>query len=118
MELSEEEPRRISLDKSTFGKWKRKKGPAPALPVPQRRNIKPLPTSAIRTELDSIEVQQQGLERQGVRLEQIIREKCEGPNVEINSQLNLEVEDLVLQLFDIVNEKNELARRQGELMYL
>lgn len=31
----------------------------------------------VKLELDQIEMQQQGLERQGVRLEQIIRDKCE-----------------------------------------
>lgn len=34
--------------------------------------------SEIRRELDIIEMQQQGLEKQGVKIEQIIREKCEG----------------------------------------
>lgn len=34
--------------------------------------------SEIRRELDLIETQQQGLEKQGVKIEQIIREKCEG----------------------------------------
>lgn len=29
-----------------------------------------------------------------------------------------DVEDLVLHLFELVNEKNELFRRQAELMYL
>lgn len=28
------------------------------------------------------------------------------------------VEEMVLQLFELVNEKNELFRRQAELMYL
>ena len=31
----------------------------------------------VKLELDQIEMQQQGLEKQGVRLEQIIRDKCE-----------------------------------------
>ena len=31
----------------------------------------------VKLELDQIEMQQQGLEKQGVRLEQIIRLKCE-----------------------------------------
>lgn len=31
----------------------------------------------VKLELDEIELQQQGLERQGVRLEQMIRDKCE-----------------------------------------
>lgn len=60
-----------------YGKWKRKKGPAPSRPIPQKRTIKSLPIGEIRRELDLIEVQQQGLEKQGVKLEQIIREKTE-----------------------------------------
>ncbi|XP_025831985.1 MICAL-like protein 1 [Agrilus planipennis] len=105
-------------DKSTHGKWKRRKGPAPARPIPQRRQIKPLPVAEIRRELDFIEIQQQGLERQGVRLEQIIREKCEGPNSDPEGSMSPEVEELILQLFELVNEKNELFRKQAELMYL
>lgn len=70
-----------NADKSTFGKWKRKKGPAPARPVPQRRQIKPLPLGQLKHELELIESQQQGLEKQGVKLEQMIREKCEGPGM-------------------------------------
>lgn len=37
----------------------------------------------VKLELDEIELQQQGLEKQGVRLEQLIRDKCEsGPKIE------------------------------------
>lgn len=68
-------------NKSTYGKWKRRKGQAPNRPIPQRRTIKCLPMSEIRRELEVIEIQQQGLEKQGVRLEQIIREKCEGSGI-------------------------------------
>lgn len=124
-----------ATDKSSYGKWKRKKGPAPARPVPQRRQIRPLPLAELRRELDIIEVQQQGLEKQGVKLEQLIREKCETPGaLEGNnknyfwrnifshflsdSSLPPDVEELVLELFELVNEKNELFRKQAELMYL
>lgn len=72
----------------------------------------------IRRELEFIEIQQQGLEKQGVRLEQIIRDKCEGPHVDMDTSLTPDVEDLILQLFELVNEKNELFRKQAELMYL
>lgn len=65
-------------DKSTAGRWKRRKAQAPSRPIPERRIVKSLPISEIKRELDTIEIQQQGLEKQGVRLEQIIREKCEG----------------------------------------
>lgn len=42
----------------------------------------------VKLELDEIELQQQGLERQGVRLEQLIRDKCEsGPRTEGNRYL-------------------------------
>lgn len=56
-------------------------------------------------------------------LEKMIRDRCEGgenentPVTEIKPN-SKEVEDLILQLFELVNEKNELFRRQAELMYL
>uniref|UniRef100_A0A1B6DSR6 BMERB domain-containing protein n=2 Tax=Clastoptera arizonana TaxID=38151 RepID=A0A1B6DSR6_9HEMI len=99
--------------KSTYGQWKRKKGPAPALPIPQRRQVKPMPIKDIRQELDDIEIKQQELERQGVKLEQTIRDKFEQ-----ETSLTPYVEEMVLQLFELVNEKNDLFRRQAELMYL
>lgn len=72
----------------------------------------------VKLELDEIELQQQGLERQGVRLEQLIRDKCEtGPRAD-ESSLSMDVEELILELFALVNEKNELFRRQAELMLL
>lgn len=35
-----------------------------------------------------------------------------------DDSLPIDVEDLILQLFELVNEKNELFRKQAELMYL
>lgn len=120
-------------NKSAQGKWKRRKGPAPSLPVPPKRTLQMLPIQEIRHELEVIEVQQQGLEKQGVQLEKMIREKTEGPDGVVvvpvaavegsldNSLVNRntsEVEGLIMQLFDLVVEKNELFRRQAELMYL
>lgn len=107
-------------DKSSYGKWKRKKGQAPPLPIPQRRRITPLPLPEFYRELEDLEIQQRELERQGVTIEQTIRmyetepadKQDEGENV------GKDVEGLILQLFDIVNQKNELFRRQAELMYL
>lgn len=64
------------LHKSIHGKWKRKKGPAPQCPIPQRRRIKPMPMEDIKQELLDIEIKQQELERQGVKLEKDIRLKC------------------------------------------
>ncbi|XP_058800455.1 MICAL-like protein 2 isoform X2 [Phymastichus coffea] len=106
------------LDKSLEGKWKRKKGPAPPRPTPLRRKIKVMSMKDVKLELDQIEMQQQGLERQGVRLEQIIRDKCESGTASEEASLALDVEELVLELFALVNEKNELFRRQAELMLL
>lgn len=121
--LLDESNQVFSPNKSSYGKWKRRKGPAPSLPIPSRKVIQMLPLQEIRHELEVIEVQQQGLEKQGVMLEKMIRERCEGAENE-NQPLNeckpntKEVEDLILQLFELVNEKNELFRRQAELMYL
>lgn len=128
------------FNKSVHGKWKRRKGPAPALPIPPRKVLQMLPLQEIKHELDIIEVQQQGLEKQGVILEKMIRDRCEGENGEpLNAagevttaadatdgvggqtpslENSKEVENLILQLFELVNEKNELFRRQAELMYL
>lgn len=116
------------LDKSVEGKWKRKKGPAPPCPIPHRRKIKVMSLKDVKMELDEIEMQQQGLEKQGVRLEQLIRSKCEsGPRNNVgdvsskkitDASLGTDVEELVLELFALVNEKNELFRRQAELMLL
>lgn len=128
---------RYRLHKSTHGKWKRKKGPAPQCPIPQRRRIKPMPMEDIKQELLDIEIKQQELERQGVKLEKDIRLKCnEGMYIELYYVYNLlylyiyyfiyfvldlnnvDVEEMVLQLFELVNEKNELFRKHAELMYL
>ncbi|XP_011153318.1 MICAL-like protein 1 isoform X2 [Harpegnathos saltator] len=105
-------------DKSVQGKWKRKKGPAPPRPIPHRRKIKVISMKDVKLELDEIELQQQGLEKQGVRLEQLIRDKCEPRQGTEDSPLGIDVEELVLELFALVNEKNELFRRQAELMLL
>lgn len=72
-----ENRRNSILNKSTHGKWKRRKGQAPSRPIPQKRTIKSLPMEEIRRELDIIEIQLQGLEKQGVQIEKLIREKCE-----------------------------------------
>lgn len=107
----------ICLNKSDKGKWKRRKGPAPSIPVEVRKSIKAMSPDDIKRELEIIEVQQIGLEKQGVMLEKIIREKCEGADADKSQKNSKAVEDLIMQLFDVVNEKNEIFRKQQELMY-
>lgn len=107
----------ICLNKSDKGKWKRRKGPAPSIPVEVRKSIKAMSPDDIKRELEIIEVQQIGLEKQGVMLEKIIREKCEGVDADKTQKNSKAVEDLIMQLFDVVNEKNEIFRKQQELMY-
>lgn len=51
-------------NKSSYGKWKRRKGPAPSLPIPPRKILQIVPLQEIRHELEVIESQQQGLEKQ------------------------------------------------------
>jgi hypothetical protein len=118
----------MSPDKSNLeGKWKKKKGPAPPRPIPPKRQVRKLPRKAVNTELVDIEIKQQELETQGVDLEKTIRQLCEKGDLERTEagldnndrdSLGPEAEDLIVQLFELVNEKNELYRRQTELMYM
>merc|ERR1719445_2512626 len=108
-------------DKAEEGQWRRKKGPAPPRPLPPKRAVKKLARKAINQELFDIEVKQVGLERQGVKLEKSIREICATNDAKEGADrdsLGPEAEDLIIQLFDLVNEKNELFRRQTELVYM
>ncbi|KAJ8686467.1 hypothetical protein QAD02_022261 [Eretmocerus hayati] len=116
--LSSSATSQIEQQQTLDSRWKRKKGPAPQRPIPFRRKIKVMSMKDVKLELDQIEMQQQGLEKQGVRLEQIIRDRCETGNASEDTCLGLDVEELVLELFALVNEKNELFRRQAELMLL
>ncbi|KAL0842137.1 hypothetical protein ABMA28_014313 [Loxostege sticticalis] len=94
---------------------RRAKGPAPGLPLPERREVKMQMTPEdLQVQLDLLETQQLGLERQGVLIEQMIRDKCDEPSLVPQE----EVEDLVIQLCELVNEKNDLFRKQTELMYI
>ncbi|KAL4710723.1 hypothetical protein ACJJTC_004368 [Scirpophaga incertulas] len=96
---------------------RRTKGPAPGLPLPERREVKmQMSPEELQVQLDLLETQQLGLERQGVLIEQMIRDKCEGDEPSLVPQE--EVEDLVIQLCELVNEKNDLFRKQTELMYI
>jgi len=110
----------MPADKADEGQWRRKKGPAPPRPLPPKRSVKKLPRKAINQELLDIEVKQVGLERQGVKLEKSIREICSVDDAREGARDSLgpEAEDLIIQLFDLVNEKNELFRRQTELVYM
>ncbi|CAH0720906.1 unnamed protein product, partial [Brenthis ino] len=94
---------------------RRVKGPAPGLPLPERREVKmQMSVQELQVQLDLLETQQLGLERQGVLIEQMIRDKCDdGPTAPQE-----EIEDLVIQLCELVNEKNDLFRKQTELMYI
>ncbi|XP_041977327.1 MICAL-like protein 1 isoform X2 [Aricia agestis] len=110
LDRSTDSPARLSTDGTV-----RKKGPAPGLPLPERREVKlTLPPEELQVQLELLETQQLGLERQGVLLERMIRDKCEdGPTASPE-----EIEDLVIQLCELVNEKNDLFRKQTELMYI
>ncbi|XP_050680933.1 MICAL-like protein 1 isoform X2 [Leptidea sinapis] len=91
------------------------KGPAPGLPLPERREVKlQMSPEQLQVQLDLLETQQLGLERQGVLIEQMIRDKCDEATVAPQE----EIEDLVIQLCELVNEKNDLFRKQTELMFI
>ncbi|KAL1423386.1 hypothetical protein MTO96_021145 [Rhipicephalus appendiculatus] len=61
--------------KSTFAYWKRKKRPAPSVPVPVRREIKRIPLKEIQAEMEEIATKQEELERQGREIEMQIRDR-------------------------------------------
>ena len=105
-------------NKDSHGQWKRKKGPAPPRPSPQKRKLRKLPLKEIQQELADIEVKQIELERQGVNVEQAIRNVTEPEDATAPNEAGIHVEEMILRLFDLVNEKNELLRRQTELMYI
>merc|ERR1712059_193564 len=48
----------MAPDKAEEGQWRKKKGPAPARPIPPKRTVKKLPRKAINQELTDIEVKQ------------------------------------------------------------
>ncbi|CAG9585386.1 unnamed protein product [Danaus chrysippus] len=106
-----------SGSRNTSDVIRRVKGPAPGLPLPERREVKlQMSGEELQVQLDMLETQQLGLERQGVLIEQMIRDKCEGDGGPTAPQE--EIEDLVIQLCELVNEKNDLFRKQTELMYI
>ncbi|XP_045473510.1 MICAL-like protein 1 isoform X2 [Harmonia axyridis] len=81
-------------------------------------STKRLTATEIDHDLELIEVQLRGLEKNGVQLEKIIREKTEVPGANPDDTLAPEIEDMILQLFELINDKHELFRKQTELMYL
>uniref|UniRef100_T1IIJ9 BMERB domain-containing protein n=1 Tax=Strigamia maritima TaxID=126957 RepID=T1IIJ9_STRMM len=99
---------------NTFGYWKKKK-PAPPVPIPPKRQITKLPMDEILKELKTIEEKQLEMERKGVELEKAIREENLQGHEDV---VDGEESELVLQLFELVNQKNTLFRRQVELVYL
>ncbi|XP_049867633.1 MICAL-like protein 1 isoform X1 [Pectinophora gossypiella] len=108
---------RHNSSNTSDGTLRKAKGPAPGLPLPERREVKmQISPEELQVQLDLLETQQLGLERQGVLIETMIRDKCEGD--EASSVPQEEVEDLVIQLCELVNEKNDLFRKQTELMYI
>merc|ERR1719154_539540 len=77
----------------------------------------------ISRELLDLEIKITGLEDQGVHLEKKIRDILDrnattepmGPTGD--DQIKPE-DDLIIQLFDLVNEKNEMIRKQSEVIFL
>ncbi|XP_035230256.1 MICAL-like protein 1 isoform X2 [Stegodyphus dumicola] len=101
-----------SNEKEPPKQYKKKKRPAPPVPIPVRKDMKKIPLKEILQEMKEIEEKQREYERQGREIELLIRDrdKDEEPSVE--------EEEYIMQLFELVNQKNALFRRQAELMYI
>ena len=71
-------------------------------------------------DLVDLDIRISGLERQGVEMEKKIRQSSEfqHKNSDFDCVLGPKEDDLVVQLFDLVNEKNELVRKQSEIMMM
>jgi len=76
----------------------------------------------IDLELFDIEVKQGGLEKQGVKLEKAIRNafstQVTEDGLEDKIGIGPQAEDLIIQLCYMVSEKNELTKRQSELILM
>ncbi|GBM54618.1 MICAL-like protein 2 [Araneus ventricosus] len=91
---------------------KKKKRPAPPVPIPKRKDNKKIPLKEIIREMKEIEEKQKECERQGREIELLIRDRDK------DEEPTIEEEEYIMQLFDLVNQKNALFRRQAELMYI
>ncbi|XP_022080534.1 MICAL-like protein 1 isoform X2 [Acanthaster planci] len=90
---------------STQGSRKRAPAPPPVKREVDKYHVDP---AIIQKELCEIEIKQRELEAKGIKIEQSLRTHMEG-----HDQDN---EDLLIEWFALVNEKNQLLRREGELV--
>ncbi|XP_022696199.1 MICAL-like protein 1 isoform X2 [Varroa jacobsoni] len=127
---------------------RRKKRPAPSVPVPMRRELQAVSLKAIQAEMREIEKKQLELETRGKAIELKLRQLSvtpprqetlkrstpipsesegtsssgraseDGPSEPERLASSEREEELMIQLFNLVHEKNALYRRQAELMYI
>lgn len=101
-----------SAEKDAAKQVKKKKRPAPPVPIPKRKDNKKIPLKEIIREMKEIEEKQRECERQGREIEILIRDRDK------DEEASVEEEEYIMQLFELVNQKNALFRRQAELMYI
>ncbi|GFU40804.1 MICAL-like protein 2 [Nephila pilipes] len=101
-----------AADKEASKQAKKKKRPAPPVPIPKRKDNKKIPLKEIIREMKEIEEKQRECERQGREIEILIRDRDK------DEEASVEEEEYIMQLFELVNQKNALFRRQAELMYI
>eukprot|EP00092_Neocalanus_flemingeri_P040872 GFUD01044494.1.p1 GENE.GFUD01044494.1~~GFUD01044494.1.p1 ORF type:complete len:634 (+),score=180.58 GFUD01044494.1:55-1956(+) len=69
----------------------------------------------LNQELLDLEIQITGLVKQGVEMEKIIRKLMNGDDTNLDERKD---DLLIIHLFDLVEEKNELLRKQSEVMLI
>ncbi|XP_077864100.1 uncharacterized protein LOC100372213 [Saccoglossus kowalevskii] len=118
-----EPAKRVSRDLLPGNLEDRNRSPSPAVsrsvkrkappPPPQRRKVvKTMTPEEIQEELSELDTKQTEMEQSGVIMEKKLREQIDNVSGQDQDQ-----EDMLKEWFELINQKNQLVRRENELVY-